>query len=352
MGREVVSRATIPGPRPAGPDAVDDGSLAPLAPSWAPEDVHVVAIASLLAADSPRLAGEDREHVLRLAETEAQLPPILVHRPTMRIIDGMHRFRAAILKGETHIRVTFFDGNQIEAFVRAVEANIAHGLPLGQADRRAAAMRIMTAQPHLSDRSIAAHTGLSARAVATLRRSTGAVPQSNDRVGADGRTRPVHGAAGRRRAAEVIAARPDAPLREIAKVAGVAVSTAHDVRRRLVKGQDPVPDRYAADSGSEAATARRAAAPSASRPDRDGQGADHSGADRTAILQRLMKDPSLRQTEAGRSLLRLLHAQVFAPKDWHELIDGVPLHCREIVAELARQCARTWSQFATELDPH
>src|SRR5438128_1449366 len=107
----------------------DGSDLAPLkrmlrkTPRELPFPKVIVEISSLLPADSPRLAGEDTEHARTLAETGEDLPPILVHRPTMRIIDGMHRLRAAVLRGESQIEVYFFDGNTDAAFVLAVESN-------------------------------------------------------------------------------------------------------------------------------------------------------------------------------------------------------------------------------------
>jgi ParB-like chromosome segregation protein Spo0J len=100
-------------------------------------------VASLLPADSPRLAGEDPHHTQMLADSESTLPPILVHRATMQVIDGMHRLNAAILRGEKTIRARFFEGATAQAFVLAVQSNIAHGLPLTTADREAAAARII-----------------------------------------------------------------------------------------------------------------------------------------------------------------------------------------------------------------
>ncbi|RMI32502.1 ParB/RepB/Spo0J family partition protein, partial [Actinomadura harenae] len=226
-------------PRPSGPRGrTSPATLAAEAPEG--EEVRVT-IASLQPADSPRLRGVDHEHVLRMAGVDAPLPPILVHRPTMRVIDGMHRLRAAKLRGDTEIEAIFFDGSAAEAFARAVELNIAHGLPLTLADRRAAAARILAAEPQASDRMVAARTGLSARTVAAVRRSTARIPQTNTRVGADGRERPVSGARGRRLAARIISDRPEASLREVARTAGISLSTAHDVRRRLREGRDPVP---------------------------------------------------------------------------------------------------------------
>jgi hypothetical protein len=53
----------------------------------------------------------------------------------MRIIDGMHRLLATSMKGRDTIEVWFFDDSPEDAFLRAVEANVTHGLPLLQADR-------------------------------------------------------------------------------------------------------------------------------------------------------------------------------------------------------------------------
>src|SRR5579863_10113036 len=112
--------------------------------------VVAVPVLSLRPADSPRLNGEDKAHIARLTETETPLPPILVDRRTMRVIDGMHRLMAASLQGRETIDVVFFDGCETDVFLRAVQENIAHGLPLSQADRRAAAQRIVNSHPHMS----------------------------------------------------------------------------------------------------------------------------------------------------------------------------------------------------------
>jgi ParB-like chromosome segregation protein Spo0J len=312
-----------------------------------------VAVTDLRPADSPRLYGEDQEHIRRLTETETAWPPILVHRSAMRVIDGMHRLRAAMLRGQQDIEVTFFDGSEQDAFIRAVEENTSHGLPLSMADRRSAATRIVASHPHLSDRVIATRTGISARTVGSIRRSTAEDTQSNERIGADGRRRSLDVAEGRRLAAEAIAAQPDAPLREIAKTAGIAVSTAHDVRTRIRRGQDPVPEKYTAAISSPAEPGTiieptggpaRGARLNGRRP-RRGQPRD-----RTILVQRLMKDPSLRHTNPGRALLRLLNSRTITAEESAELLDAVPAHCSMVVAEVARQCAIAWYQIAEELE--
>nr|WP_268247237.1 ParB/RepB/Spo0J family partition protein [Streptomyces inusitatus] len=306
----------------------------------------------LLPADSPRSAGVDEEHVLRLAEFEGNLPPILVERLTMRVIDGMHRLRAAQLKGQQSIAVTFLECSEEEAFLRSVEENVSHGLPLSLTDRKAAARRILATRPELSDRSIAARTGLAARTVAAVRRCSGAEEeQLNSRFGTDGRRHPLSGTGGRLRAAEIIAARPEASLREIAREAGVSVGTAHDVRARLLRGEEPLPATQLS-AGRPGAGKTGRAAPSAyaqSSPPTVRSRCQDGGEQYAAILRNLTKDPSLRHTESGRELLRWLHAQLVLDDDWRPRVESVPAHCSDAVAELARQCAEAWQQIARQL---
>ena len=159
---------------------------------------------------------------------------------TMRVIDGLHRMRAAQLRCAQTIEAQFFTGDDDAAFLLAVEANIAHGLPLSLSERKAAAVRLIAMFPDRSDRSIAASAGISDKTVAGLR-SSAENPRSNARTGVDGRRRPVDGADRRRRAARLVARQPHTPIRDIAKEAEISVATALDVRRRVTRGEDPVP---------------------------------------------------------------------------------------------------------------
>jgi ParB-like chromosome segregation protein Spo0J len=106
-----------------------------------------IPIESLALTNWLRVKGEDIEHVRVLAELEDKLPPIVVHRATTRVIDGMHRVRAARLRGASHIDAILFDGTEHDAFLLAVQLNAVHGLPLSRADRVAAAVRIMSSCP-------------------------------------------------------------------------------------------------------------------------------------------------------------------------------------------------------------
>ncbi|CAM5630766.1 hypothetical protein SALBM135S_00340 [Streptomyces alboniger] len=226
-----------------------------------------VEIGSLSAADSPRTSGVDQEHVEALAVVETPLPPITVHRPTMRVIDGLHRLRAAELRGQRKISVKYFDGAEDDAFVLAVESNVTHGLPLTTDDRKSAAARIIASHPQWSDRMIASVSGIAAGTVADIRRRDfGGGPGDSSRIGHDGRVRPVNGAEGRRIASELIARDPTLSLRQVARVAAISPETVRDVRNRMMRGEDPLTRRGRQAQGEDAAEAvipRLGRAPSA-----------------------------------------------------------------------------------------
>ena len=266
-----------------------------------------VPITSLLPADTPRFGRPDPEHAMALAEVGPDLPPVLVRRQSMRVIDGMHRLGAVELRGDRTIRARFFDGSEEEAFLLAVSLNVTHGLPLKIAERRSAAQRIVKLRPDMSDRSIARIAGLAAKTVAGIRRSASEdVPQLDNRLGSDGRWRPLRPAEGRRIAGELFVEQPEAPLRRIARQAGISVGTARDVRERVRRGEDPTPPRQRPGSAGSAGEAidRRASG-----------GVDRPSApvDQRALLGTLQRDPSLLYSDAGRSLLRWLGTRVGEP---------------------------------------
>lgn len=322
---------------------------------WNPSDRHgnvsLISIELLLPGESPRSEGLDEEHMARLVEIDTPIPAILVDRRTMRVIDGMHRLMAAKLRGHELIEVELFDGTPEEAFLRAVEVNVSHGLPLSLADRRAAAGRIIASHPQMSDRAIARAAGLGAKAVAAIRRrAAGVLPQLGARIGRDGKTRPLSSVDGRLRAAELIAERPQASLREVARLAGISPATVSDVRKRLESGLAPVveparapeaPVDAPADSPAAADTGDRRVEPKRNQ----------LPADPAAALEKLLRDPSLRHKEGGRQLLRLLQQQnAVVTRAGEDLMETVPSHCGTLVLDLARYYAGTWTDFAKQLD--
>jgi ParB-like chromosome segregation protein Spo0J len=302
----------------------------------------LVRIDELLPADSPRLDGEDEAHIQLLAESDAELPPILVHRATMRVIDGMHRLRAAALRGQDHIQVKFHEGPADEIFVLAVQTNISHGLPLSPRDRECAAARILAEHPHWSDRAIAQASGLSAKTIGVIRRRAEAgTPQAEPtaRVGRDGRVRPTNNTVGRTKAAEFLAKNPAASLREIARAAGISPGTARDVRERLRRGEDPVPPGpHAPRSTMLRSVPTGNQVPSARGIERG-----------RMILADLKKDPSLRFNESGRALLRLLDSRVTEAEAHRSLIDAAPVHTSYLLIEFAQWYAEGWRAVADRL---
>ncbi|MHC3470881.1 hypothetical protein ACYF6T_19520 [Streptomyces sp. 7R007] len=328
------------------------------------EPVHLVPVDALSVAACPRLSGEDPDHLRTLLETSSELPPILVHRPTMRVIDGMHRLSVARLRGQSQIAVHYFDGSEEDAFVLAVQNNVRHGLPLSLADRTAAATRIARTHPHWSDRTIARTAGLSPKTVAAIRRRSSAeIPPSNTRIGQDGRMRPVDAGEGRRRASQLIAAHPTMPLREVATKAGISLGTAHDVRERLRTGRDPLPERLRR-TGSPPPPLPSAPAPQDPATPHPSPARTLPAHDTPAprvlrlperprtpatLLQLLRKDPSLRLTDTGRALLRLFDAQAQLVPQWDRLVDSFPQHCADMIVDLADTYATYWRHIAAHL---
>lgn len=300
--------------------------------------VAEIDLSQLSSVSSPRTSGEDPEHVETLLSTQGELPPILVHRPTMQVVDGLHRLKVARLRGDTKIVARLVDGTEADAFVLAVEANIRHGLPLSLADRKRAAVHIIGTHPHWSDRRVAAATGISAGTVADLRRR-GGDSGTEARVGRDGRIRPADGSGRRRHAAELIRSNPGLSLRQVAKKVGISPETVRDVRGRLERGESPVPD----------GSLRLRSEPHPLHRTEPGFGRTVDR-DRLVMLERLKADPALRLSETGRILLRMLAMHSLDGQEWERILQRIPPHLYGVIAELAREHARVWSGFADRLE--
>ncbi|WP_082943082.1 ParB N-terminal domain-containing protein [Mycobacterium sp. 852002-40037_SCH5390672] len=297
----------------------------------------VVRISDLRTTGSPRLSGIDSAHVCRLTEAPGPLPPIVVHRESMQLIDGFHRVAAAVQMGLRELQAYMFDGPADLAFILSVGANVTHGLPLQLADRRAAAAKILATHPQLSDRAIASVAGLSGKTVAAIRGATGEDAQLHERLGKDGRVRPLNTAAGRQMAAQLIEENPGASLRQIAAAAGLSPGTVRDVRARLARGEGPLPTQ--SDKRLPAAAAAKKRWPPMVE-----------AADVTPLLQTLSKDPALRMTVAGRQLLRWFHQHVVGAFDSMKVAEAAPDHCVDHLVELATRCSMNWARLAENLE--
>jgi lambda repressor-like predicted transcriptional regulator len=294
--------------------------------------VTQVPLAEIFPGDSPRQGGVDFGHARRLADSEDPLPPIVVNRRTMRVIDGMHRLNAAIMRGQEVIDVRFFEGDEADAFVLAVRANVTHGLPLSLADRKAAASRILDLHPGWSNRAVAHVSGLSANTVAQLReRPTGQIDQLDARVGRDGRKRPVNSAERRALAAKLMRKDPDSSLRDIARRAGISPETARNVRAQLNR-----------ETGSAGGL------PGARAPRRGMQlvGVRHPD----QLLRALAADPAIRSSELGRMLLRALAASLSLDDRDARLAQTLPGYRLSDVMLAVQACAATWQRLAERLE--
>ncbi|MFL6121634.1 streptomycin biosynthesis protein [Actinophytocola sp.] len=217
--------------------------------------------------------------------------------------------------------------------------------PVSRADRTAAAACILRAHPEWSDRAVAAAAGMSDKTVARIRAQSSAADatRSDPRLGRDGRLRPLDGAERRRRAAAVFLDRPDAGLREVARATGLSPATVRDVRQRIQRGEDPVPDRYRDTRRAERTAAARRTPQPAVRAEHRGEVPGQQ------LLARLGEDPSLRLTEAGRRVLRWLHHYSVDDEAIATLEHGLPRHWAAEVADLAHGYAATWSRLAHQL---
>lgn len=305
-------------------------------------EVGTCSIDLLLPADSPRLNGEVEEHVRLLAESPAQMPPIIVHRPSMRVIDGMHRLAAARHRGDTEINVRWYDGDERDAFAMAVQTNVSHGLPLSLADRREAAARIIESHPDWSDRMIASIVSLGGSTVGAMRvsSSTDTAP-SNARLGRDGRKRPVSTAEARELAGELLRGNPNAPLREVAMSTGLAPSTVLDVRNRIREGRDPVPSKLRRRKHVNGEPVKKKL---------EGVVSAVPQSEYVTALENLKRDPSIRYNNTGRVLLQWLQAGPTDAEIRSELVEQLPAHCLEEIATLARAHATAWQQFMLQLE--
>ncbi len=316
-------------------------------------------VGSLVPGFHLRHEGTDAAHVRLLADAagSVSLPSILVQKNGTRIIDGMHRVEVAKLRGEWNISARIVDCTDEEALVLAVKSNTLHGLPLSRADRISSAKRILATHPDWSDRAVAGITGLSAKAIASVRNSsTGEAPFNGKRLGRDGKRRPVMPAEGRRRAAEYIQAHPEATLREIARATDVSLGTAHGVKESLRReagqttgGQDQAP----AQPPCRPVPAPPVSPVPVQHPQvRVIQGGESRHAPRLswpAISAKLAADPTLRYTDGGRAFLRWMSLHSMQADEWREFIDAIPQHWLHDVSRIAASMSEEWRQFAERL---
>lgn len=212
----------------------------------------------------------------------------------------------------------------------AVRSNVTHGLPPSRSDRARAVLRILASHPNWSDRMIAGSAGVSPKTVGVIRaRSSAEIPQLAARVGTgtDGRTRRV-------RHVDVEQSGPPASDESVVRTRRRSARKLAARASKPIHGGDlPSPDRRGATRTSRPEVATQEQVP-------DG---------RDALVSALRNDPSLRFSDSGRALLRLLGPRDACPHDLDQLVDIGPRHWAGRVADLAEVYSAAWQAFATRL---
>lgn len=190
--------------------------------------------------------------------TDQEAAPILV-RPVWMIVDGESRVQAARERGDasivadvTHLAATY-------ALTQAMKRNSQPGARPRPGQVVDAAVAMLTAEPSLSDRAIAARLGLSASTVHRARRKAAAgtprprldwsptassgprvtqLDSANRRRGRDGKDRPVDSNAHRARWIAVLTVNPRINIREAAEYLG-GRSTGYKIRNGLARDDRP-----------------------------------------------------------------------------------------------------------------
>lgn len=140
----------------------------------------------------PRVSGLDEQHVQALMEAPEAWPAVVVVPRDGRymLVDGFHRLAAAQNLGLGTITVTVMEMPEDGDLARlAFAANLAHGLPLTLADKRARTERLLREHPAVSNMEIARQVALSPTTVAAIRQrleEAATIAPIAQRVGAGG----------------------------------------------------------------------------------------------------------------------------------------------------------------------
>ncbi len=109
-------------------------------------------------------------------------------------------------------------------------------------ERQLAVRTVLSAHPEWADRRIGMLCGVSPRTVGRVRARLVAegegIRRADVRIGRDGRARPIDPAAQRERIIAMLAERPEASLRDVARAVGVSPETVRSVRTALAEERE------------------------------------------------------------------------------------------------------------------
>ncbi len=311
-------------------------------------------LGSLRGGTGVRSGGLDESHVALLMEADGQWPPIVIWGDDCRVLDGAHRVEAARRLGREWVSTIRFIGTVDEAFVEAVHLNVGHGLPLSLGDRRKAALQVLARHGDWANRRIASACGLSARSIGRLReaeskgqvRDDGVVVGLQQRLGRDGKARPVQPGEVRNRIRSALAENPDASLRAIAAIAGASPETVRTVRAQVagIKSSErlalapPLGHEPKLDHGAPPVT-----------PDGVESRRSQDARPRHAHAEEWTPHPAFLASADGVEFASWFSSTEVA-EDWLRYVGAVPVgHIYEVVDE-ARRRAGIWMSFASMLE--
>ncbi|MDE2200870.1 MAG: ParB N-terminal domain-containing protein [Rhodospirillales bacterium] len=158
----------------------------------------------------PRVDGIDPDHVRALEAVAEAWPPlrVVVQGDGFLLIDGFHRLAAAQNLRLAEVPVEVLDSPEDGDLTSLAFAfNVAHGMPLTLADRRAFAGRLLRQHPDWSDREIGRRAGLVQPTIAKVRQDLerdATIAPAETRRGRDGRVYPASPASSGRSFVEAI----------------------------------------------------------------------------------------------------------------------------------------------------
>ena len=119
-----------------------------------------------------KLDEEAIERYQKRYESELFMPPIIVYRVPNKgclLVDGFHRVTAAKKAGLKTINADVKNGSYDDAVLAAATANVKHGMPLSQEERKKVVKVFLKMHPERTNRWIAEDVGVSVHNVQKIR---------------------------------------------------------------------------------------------------------------------------------------------------------------------------------------
>lgn len=106
-----------------------------------------------------------------------------------KLVSGFHTYAALLQAGISEFLVQVRQGSRADAIACSIAANLTHGRPLTNADKRRCVQLELQQHPDLSDHAIAERVKVSQPFVGSVRRQLKTVVSSGQRIGRDGKRR-------------------------------------------------------------------------------------------------------------------------------------------------------------------